>query len=432
MTKSTRKRAGTGARPAMMAIPTLAALVLFALMLTACSNPAADTPPEDGNDTASPTAEQQSAPPPSVDPPGGSFEYPPVVTLTSEESNAEIRYTLDGTEPTVDSTLYEDPFELPVSRNPVALSLRVFVDGMDPSAVVAEEYGIERGPVLTIQVVGSGTVTPEPDAGRYRWDESVTLVAAPEDGHTFAGWSGDLSGTDPSGTVTMEADRNVTATFEADAGTNGLSNALRGGIVLNEFLPDPSGPDATVDTDGNGTAADADEFVELYNASTDAVDLAGIQLWDAGYGNWFTFPEDSVVEAGGYAVVVAGVQDGGALPGVAAGSVIFGAGRGGSVLNNGSDNLVVLDPGADAYLQALYNGDDADEPSADYSDFPASASIVDGVEDWGSDVDGNSLARLPDGTGLPNVHGDGANGAASPGGSNGPAPADSAGRASLP
>ena len=427
----TRKRVGTAARPATAIIPALAALALIALMLGACSNPTADSPPDEGNDTAAPTAEQQSAVAPSADPTGGSFEYPPVLALTSEESNAEIRYTMDGSEPTADSTLYADPFELPVSRDPVVLSLRAFVDGMDPSSVVTEEYVIERGPVLTLQVLGSGTITPDPDAGRYRWDESVTLVATAEDGHTFVGWSGDLSGTDPSGTVIMDSDRNVTATFEADTPATGTSHALRGGIVLNEFLPDPSGPDAAVDTDGNGTAADADEFVELYNASTGAVDLAGIELWDAGYGNWFTFPENSVLEAGGYAVVVAGVQDGGTLPDVPGGSVIFGAGRGGSVLNNGSDNLVVLDPGGDAYLQAVYNGDDADAPAAEYSGFPGTASIVDGVEDWGSDVDGNSLGRLPDGTGLPTVHGNGPNGAASPGGPNGPAPAATSGRISL-
>ncbi|MFP4483907.1 MAG: lamin tail domain-containing protein [Spirochaetaceae bacterium] len=430
MTKMTRRRAGRVAPPAPATMAVLGALILATLALTACSNPAADAPPGEGEDNASPTSGQQRAATPTTDPRGGAFEYPPVVTITSDDAEAEMRFTLDGTEPTGNSTRYEEPFELPPSRDPVVLSVRAYVDEMDPSDVVTQEYDIERGPILTVEVLGDGTVTPDPDVGRYRWDESVTLVATADDGHTFTGWSGDLTGSESTQTLVMETDRSATAAFEEDQSTTGLAHALRGGVVLNEFLADPTGPDASVDTDGSGGAGETDEFVELYNASEDAVDLAGLQLWDAGYGNWFSFPEDSLVEAGGYAVVVAGVQDGGSPPAVPDGSVAFEAGRGGGVLNNGGDNVVILDPEADAYLQVLYNGADADSPATDYSGFPATASVVDAVEDWGRDVDGNSLGRLPDGTGDPMVHGEGANGAASPGGPNGPEPAAASGNAS--
>ena len=85
------------------------------------------------------------------------------------------------------------------------------------------------------------------------------------------------------------------------------------GIVINEILVDPSGGSNNFDTDGNGSVNDEDEFVELYNSSGSAVDIAGWQLWDDGSGNWFTFPAPSVVQPGGFALVVVDVQSGGSL-----------------------------------------------------------------------------------------------------------------------
>jgi hypothetical protein len=219
-------------------------------------------------------------------------------------------------------------------------------------------------------------------------------------------------------TLVMDTDKSVTAHFAPLEPPPGLTHSLRGGIVVNEILPDPTGSTSSIDTDGSGSAEDSDEFIELYNAGTAPIDVAGLAVWDAGYGNWFTFPPDSVVDAGGTALLVAGVQTGGALPPVADGSLAFDAGRGGSVMNNGSDNIVISDPQTGSYLHLTYNGDNADAPHADYDGFPADATVVDGVEDWGSDVDGVSLGRFPDGTGAPAVHNDGRVEEATPGAPN--------------
>ena len=131
------------------------------------------------------------------------------------------------------------------------------------------------------------------------------------------------------------------------------TNVLDGGININEFLPDPNGT-ANCDTDGSGTANTTDEFVELHNNSGSAINIGGYQIWDAGVGNWFTFPGGTMVDAGGFALVVVGVQAGGSLPAVAPGSVAFDAGDGGGALNNGGDNVVVYDPVNDEYIQAIY------------------------------------------------------------------------------
>ena len=68
-----------------------------------------------------------------------------------------------------------------------------------------------------------------------------------------------------------------------------MADALRGGIVINEILVDPNGS-INFDTDNDGAAFETDEYVELYNASGGPINIGGLQLWDQGLGNWFTFP----------------------------------------------------------------------------------------------------------------------------------------------
>jgi hypothetical protein len=172
--------------------------------------------------------------------------------------------------------------------------------------------------------------------------------------------------------------------------------SLRGGIVINEILVDPNGAN-NFDTDGNGTASDVDEFVELYNTSSSAVDISGLELWDDGKGQWFTFPPGSVLQPDARAAVVVGVQTGGSLPAGGPDDLAFDAERGSPLINNGGDNVVVYDPGNDEFIQATYNGDAADDPPNDYSGFSATATRSGATEDFGNDADGLSLQRASDG-----------------------------------
>jgi len=66
---------------------------------------------------------------------------------------------------------------------------------------------------LTVSTVGSGSVDKSPDKATYYHGESVTLNAIPSFGWMFSGWSGDLSGSDMSESITMDANKAVTATF---------------------------------------------------------------------------------------------------------------------------------------------------------------------------------------------------------------------------
>ena len=66
---------------------------------------------------------------------------------------------------------------------------------------------------LTTNVIGSGSVTPSPAGGIYTEATIVTLTATPAVGFEFSGWSGDLSGAINPSTITMDANKSVTATF---------------------------------------------------------------------------------------------------------------------------------------------------------------------------------------------------------------------------
>jgi hypothetical protein len=190
----------------------------------------------------------------------------------------------------------------------------------------------------------------------------------------------------------------ATPTFAANT-----ANILGGGVCINEVLIDPNGEN-NFDTDNNGTAEDSDEFIEFYNLSTTDIDISGWQLWDASDDNWFTFPGSAddgttVLKSAAYAVIVVGIQEGGSLPIMTnPESIAFDAARD-SLFNNLGDNVVLYNPGADTYIQLLFNADAADNPPIDYagSGFSATAVRVGSIEDFGSDTDGKSLTRYPAG-----------------------------------
>ncbi len=66
---------------------------------------------------------------------------------------------------------------------------------------------------LTTNTVGQGSVTLAPPGGTYNEGTVVTLTANPTSGWQFDDWSGDLSGTANPTTITMNANKSVTANF---------------------------------------------------------------------------------------------------------------------------------------------------------------------------------------------------------------------------
>jgi uncharacterized repeat protein (TIGR02543 family) len=66
---------------------------------------------------------------------------------------------------------------------------------------------------LTTDTFGYGSVALDPSGGTYDAGTVVTLTATPAPGYQFSSWSGDLSGANNPETITMNADKNVTAIF---------------------------------------------------------------------------------------------------------------------------------------------------------------------------------------------------------------------------
>src|SRR5439155_4675397 len=81
---------------------------------------------------------------------------------------------------------------------------------------------------LNVSVVGSGTVTKSPNQASYNHGTVVQLTATPAAGWHLVSWSGDASGTSSPLSVTMDGNKNITATFAIDAYTLDLTTVGNG------------------------------------------------------------------------------------------------------------------------------------------------------------------------------------------------------------
>lgn len=108
-------------------------------------------------------------------------------------------------------------------------------------------------------------------------------------------------------------------------------------VTLNEVLADPP-PDLAGDANGDGVRSSTDdEFVEIYNAGSDPMDLTGWKLHDS-TGLRHEFESGLVLGAGEFYVVF-----GGGIPtGIPSRSTA--ASTGGLSLNNTSDEVKLLGP----------------------------------------------------------------------------------------
>ena len=79
--------------------------------------------------------------PPNISPPGGTYVQPVEISLTSGESGAEIRYTLDGSVPGTTDPLYEKPIKL---SSAAVLRTRAFKPGFTRSITVQQVFIIGK------------------------------------------------------------------------------------------------------------------------------------------------------------------------------------------------------------------------------------------------------------------------------------------------
>jgi hypothetical protein len=82
---------------------------------------------------------------------------------------------------------------------------------------------------LSIQVTGHGTVAMNPTGGSYAPGTAVMLTATPDSGWQLSGWSGDLAGSANPATITINANKSVTATFTETSNNDPTGGSGSGG-----------------------------------------------------------------------------------------------------------------------------------------------------------------------------------------------------------
>ncbi len=108
--------------------------------------------------------------PPMPTPAGGHYAAPVDVSLESATPGVSIRYTLDGSAPSVASTVYSAPIHV---ASTTLLRARAFKGGWLPSPVIAEEYRFDAG------VVAAPVVSPP--AGTYATKRAVGATSETPD-----------------------------------------------------------------------------------------------------------------------------------------------------------------------------------------------------------------------------------------------------------
>ena len=158
-----------------------------------------------------PAPEETAAP--VFSPPGGTYDAPQSITISSATTNAVIRYTTDGNTPDGDSLLYNGPITVSESTTLKAYAAKA---GMSDSAVTAAVYIINPPPTEKVE-------TPffSPIGGVYSTAQTVTITTVTTDAairYTTDGTAPNASSTVYEGPVTVSA----TATLKAYAFKAGM------------------------------------------------------------------------------------------------------------------------------------------------------------------------------------------------------------------
>lgn len=142
---------------------------------------------------------------------------------------------------------------------------------INANTTITANFTNSTGTTYTLTTTASpsagGSITRSPNAASYTSGTVVTLTAVPASGYSFSGWSGDVSGTNATTTVTMSANRSVTASFTAI----GSGNTLR----IDDKSATGTGYCAANGSRQNSYAgADGGYYINLSNSSGQGIDWA--------------------------------------------------------------------------------------------------------------------------------------------------------------
>jgi hypothetical protein len=156
---------------------------------------------------------------------------PADTSITGGFAGGIIFYTLDGSAPTIGSTLYAGPFSLTSSATIRAMSLSA--DFSQTAEAPAVNLIVVPTYPLATAVVGSGAINVNPALGPYPSNSIVTLTTAADSHWTFAHWTGDLTGNANPANVTMNGPRSVQAVFAQSEFPLTVSSPGGGSVTAN-------------------------------------------------------------------------------------------------------------------------------------------------------------------------------------------------------
>lgn len=156
------------------------------------------------------------------------------VSIQSLYTNGTIFYTLDGSTPDFNGTLYSSPFSIAASATVRAIA---YSSDFTHSAI-SDPLALTIVPSFSLTAVvlngGGGQISLDPPGWTYQTNTTVTVTAIPDPGWTFMGWSGDVDGTDLTNSVVMNGPKFVQAAFGTTITTTIAGN---GSINLKPALP---------------------------------------------------------------------------------------------------------------------------------------------------------------------------------------------------
>ncbi|MGN0701051.1 MAG: chitobiase/beta-hexosaminidase C-terminal domain-containing protein [Oscillospiraceae bacterium] len=148
---------------------------------------------------------------PEISPNGGTFSKSQEVTITTATEGAEIYYTLDGTDPTADSTLYEGAFTL---TKTTTVKAKAFKSGMADSEVVTATFTKKSnggGGYVPNRPVAPTETLPSIDGNKMPWNEMADYIMKAS-GSTFLVELNGLTEV-PENVIKAIADRDSKVTF---------------------------------------------------------------------------------------------------------------------------------------------------------------------------------------------------------------------------
>lgn len=123
---------------------------------------------------------------PTLNPPGGSFAAPQVVAITSETPSAELRYTIDGTAPSVTSPLYSQAITISQTATVRVMGFR---NGFQPSEETSAQFVIQGA---------AEPPTFNPPGGTFANDITVSILPPASGGEIrYTADGSDVTATSP-------------------------------------------------------------------------------------------------------------------------------------------------------------------------------------------------------------------------------------------